>query len=176
MSHCRRRFRNSIFSLAVLLALLVNVSLGREVWVVRADGVGPVKIGMTLSQLNTALHEKFSIPESSDEQGCFFVNTPSHPGILFMIENGRLVRVDVVKPGVSTSEGIQVGDSEELAQKAYDTRLSVEPHAYSSKEGHYLTVRSAKGRYGIRVETDKGKITVFYAGRFRAIHYIEGCE
>jgi hypothetical protein len=29
---------------------------------------------------------------------------------------------------------------------------------------------------GVRFETDKGKITTYYAGKYDAIQYVEGCE
>jgi len=51
----------------------------------------------------------------------------------------------------------------------------VEPHKYID-DGHYLTIRSADRKYGIRFETEKGKITGFYAGLYSAIQYVEGCE
>jgi len=53
--------------------------------------------------------------------------------------------------------------------------MKVTPHQYLDT-GHYLTVRSAHSRYGVRFETDKGKITEFYAGTYEAIQYVEGCE
>ena len=37
-----------------------------KAWVLRFDGTGPVKIGMSLEQLNTALNENFSMPEDED--------------------------------------------------------------------------------------------------------------
>ena len=83
-----------------------------------------------------------------------------------------LVRVDVDKSGVATSEGVQVGDSEEHVKQVYGSRLKAEPHHYT--EGHYLTIRN--GDYGIRFETDEGKISTFYAGKIEAIQYVEGCQ
>jgi hypothetical protein len=77
-------------------------------------------------------------------------------------------------PGISTTEGIQVGDSEKHAGRVYGTRLKVEPQQYID-DGHYLTARSRDGRYGIRFETEKAKIQRFYAGRFKAVQYVEGC-
>jgi len=141
---------------------------------VRQDGVGPVKIDMKLSDLNTLLHEKFSMPENKDDQGCFYLNPTKHPHIAFMMEDGRLVRVDVDGPGVLTAQGIQVGDFEARALQVYGSGMKVQPQKYT--EGHYLTVRSSSGRFGIRFETDKGKIQAFYAGRFEAIQYVEGCQ
>jgi hypothetical protein len=129
---------------------------------------------MSLSQLSTVLHERFSKPADKGDQGCFYVNPKKHPHLNFMIENGRVARVDVDDPGVSTSARIQVGDSETHAKQVYGSRLKVEPHHYT--DGHYLTARSSDGHNGIRFETDQGKITMFYAGRYEAIQYVEGCQ
>lgn len=112
------------------------------------------------------------MPESKEDQGCFYVTAAKHPQVSFMIENRRLVRVDVDKSGVATADGVQVGDSEERVKQVYGSRLKVEPHHYT--DGHYLTLRN--GNYGIRFETDEGKVSTFYAGTFEAIQYIEGCQ
>lgn len=166
--------------LIAVLTMLTVVSSGSavpaDVWVAREDGVGPVKIGMSLSQLNAALHEKFVMPENKEDRGCFDVTSTKHPVVSFMIEGGVVVRVDVDGAGVSTVEGIQVGDSEARARRVYGPSLKVEPHAYTGPEGHYLTVRSTSGEFGIRFETNKGMIESFYAGQFKAIQYIEGCS
>jgi hypothetical protein len=161
--------------LAFLITATISSSLAEETWVIREDGAGPVKIGMSLPQLNAALHEKFSLP---DEEGlaCFSVSPKRHPRIAFMILDDRLARIDVLGPGIFTAAGVQVGDSEARALQVYGSKLKVEPHQYMAPEGHYLTVRSVDNRYGIRFETVNGKITVFYAGRFDAIQFVEGCE
>ena len=91
-----------------------------------------------------------------------------------MIENGHLVRIDVDKAGIATAEGVQVGDSEEHAKQVYGARLKIAPHHYT--DGHYLTVGSKSAGYGIRFETENGKIETFYAGTFEAIQYVEGCQ
>ena len=92
-----------------------------------------------------------------------------------MIEDGKVSRVDVDAPGVTTSAGVQIGDSEARAKRMYGPELKVTEHKYIDT-GHYLTMRSADGRYGVRFETDKGKITGFYAGTYEAIQYVEGYE
>jgi hypothetical protein len=161
----------------LLLAALTVASQAVDGWVVRPDGVGPVRIGMGLIQLNAALHERFAMPAEKSDQGCFYVHPKSHPQIALMIEDGKLVRVDVDKPGISTEEGVQVGDSQVHAQHVYGVKAKVEPSQYTGEEGgRYLTIRSPDGHSGIRFETEKGKITTFYAGTYAAIQYVEGCE
>jgi hypothetical protein len=161
-------------ALGVMAVLCIASSAAKDRWVVRKNGFGPAKIGMSLSQLNTALHEKFVIPPNKEDQGCFYVNPTNHPHVSFMIENGRFVRIDVDKAGIATAEGVQVGDSEEHAKRVYGSRLSIGPHHYT--DGHFLTVRFQGGGYGIRFETDKGEIETFYAGTLEAIQYVEGCQ
>ena len=44
------------------------------------------------------------------------------------------------------------------------------------ENGHYLTAKSSDGKYGIRFETEDGKITMYCAGRFDAIQLVERCQ
>ena len=92
-----------------------------------------------------------------------------------MMLQGRLARIDVRDPGVTTTTGIQVGDSEKHALQGYGSRLKVGPHKYIDN-GHYLTAKSSDGHYGIRFETENGKITRYYAGRFDASQLVARCQ
>ena len=89
---------------------------------------------------------------------------------------GRVARVDVDNAVTSTTKGIHNGDSETRALQAYGKRLNIEPHAYLPKSGHYLTLFSPDRKFGIRFETEDGKITRYYAGTIQAISFIEGCS
>jgi hypothetical protein len=160
----------------VFCILVATAAAAAKTWIVRMDGAGPVRIGMSLAQLNAALGENFSMPRDPDEQACFYAETAKQPGIGFMVEHGKVTRVDVTERGFSTAGGIRVGDSEAQVIKVYGSRLKIEPHAYTGPEGHYLTLYSADGRYGIRFETERGRVTGFYSGEAHAIAYIEGCE
>jgi hypothetical protein len=72
--------------LLCFVAAVVGTSLAAsKEWVVRFDGAGPVKIGMSLSELNAALHESFSMPADKEEQACFYVEHAKYPGVAFMI-------------------------------------------------------------------------------------------
>jgi hypothetical protein len=156
------------------VVILFTSSFAADTWQVRYDGIGPVKINMTLAQLTALFHQKLSEEESGSDN-CYYVTAPGHDHIGFMILDGRVARVDVTARGVATTTGIQVGDSEAHTRQVYGTKLKVTEHKYIDT-GHYLTVRSADGRYGVRFETDDGKITGFYAGTYDAIQYVEGCE
>jgi hypothetical protein len=158
----------------ILFLCLVSRSLTGDAWTVRSNGIGPVKIGMTLAQLSETLRQKLSEEESGTE-GCFYIQARGHDHIAFMIIDGRLARIDVDASGIFTTSGLQVGDSEAHVRNFYGAKMKVTEHQYVDT-GHYLTIRSDDPRYGMRFETDKGKITIFYAGTYHAIQYVEGCE
>ena len=163
-----------ILGLLAIVAL-VSSSLGADSgWVIREDGVGPAKIGVTLAQLRAVLKERLK-EEDSGSDACWYVTSAKHPHTSFMILDGHFVRADVTARGIATTDGIQVGDFEAAVRTRYGPSMKVEPHKYID-DGHYLTIRSSDRKYGIRFETEKGKITSFYAGLFSAIQYVEGCE
>lgn len=175
--------RGFTFMLGLVLAFVVPLR-GQETqrhgraaspdWVLRFDGIGPVKIGSPLSELKTILRNNVR-EEQSGTDVCFYVESPTHPQLGFMIIGNRVVRIDVTRPGIKSDGGIEVGDSEEKVKAAYPHAV-IEPHTYTAPDGHYLTIHSPDGRFGVRFETYKGKVTGFYAGTAEAIQYVEGCE
>ena len=162
-----------VIALLILLGSL-RAANADDTWVVREDGVGPVKIGMTLAQLRATLHQKLPQENDAASDNCFYVHAKGHEHIGFMIVDGRLARIDVDSRGILTDTGLKVGDSEVQVKKAYGAKLKTSAHKYVDT-GHYLTARSDDRRYGIRFETDKGKVTMYYAGTYEAIQYVEGC-
>jgi len=159
----------------LLLLFVVAAAYPADSWRIRPDGVGPVRVGMTLSQIRKMLHGelKEDDPESESED-CFYVQSKQHPGVEFMILDGKLARADVNQAHVFTPEGIQVGDSEAKVRKVYGSRVKVSHHQYFDN-GHYLTVLAPNRHYGTRFETNNGKVISYYAGRADAIEYVEGC-
>lgn len=161
--------------LICLAAVSSNIAVAQYL-LVRPDGFGPVRVGMSLSAMNKTLHMSYSRPSDPDDQGCFYVDVPKPAGVALMILNGRVARIDVDSTAIVTAEGIHIGDSEKRALQVYGRRLKVTPHAYITG-GHYLTVFSSDRKYGIRYESDEhGTITQYYAGTAQAISFIEGCE
>ena len=163
------------FCLVLVLVFAALLLAANDEWVIREDGTGPVKIGMSVHDLRKVLQQRVRTSDDlSGADSCFYLKPEGHPYISFMILDGHLVRVEVDRRGVATSTGIQVGDAEAHTLQVYGKKIKVSPHKYID-DGHYLTVRSADGKSGIRFETEKGKITSFYAGTYEAIQYVEGC-
>ena len=137
-------------------------------------GIGNVRAGMSLRTAARAANDKLvSIHPISD--GCTFVKPQQGPdGIIFMVIDGKIARVDVENKFTVTAEGARVGDSEARIKRLYPGRVRVTPHAYI--EGHYLTVIAPDGKHGFVFETDGRKVTQYRAGSRVAIRYVEGCS
>ena len=165
---------------SVAKALAVFVLLGSctgetlQNWIAREDSVGPVRVGVTPAQLNSLLHEKLKEESDAGSESCYYLESKKHPNLRFMISDNRLARVDVIDRRVPTTNGIRVGDAEKHALEVYGPALKITPHQYID-DGHYLTLHPQNRKYGIRFETENGKITMFYVGTFEAIQYVEGC-
>ena len=92
-----------------------------------------------------------------------------------MMIGGEVARIEVDTMSVVSWSGARIGSTEEQIKKIYGARLKVEPHKYLENDGHYLTLRSRDGRFGIRFETEKSRVFRFYAGPWEHLRYVEGC-
>jgi hypothetical protein len=136
-------------------------------WVVTDSGIGPIAVGMTAAAI--APH----IEKLGELQGCVYAKAPAAPGLLIMLFAGKVVRVDVIEPGLATAAGARVGDTEARIRELYAGRVSVEPHKYT--DGHYLVVDSASNRRLV-FETDGTRVTRYRAGVVPQVDWVEGCS
>ena len=147
-----------------------------EASTVSETGFGPIVVGMTPLEARTAAGGRLQLPERLGAEGCDYAAVPGLEGLTFMIENGRVVRVDVRARGIRTVEGGAVGDTEARIQELYPGRVTVSPHKYT--EGHYLTVAArdaAGGSVQLIFETDGSHVTRFRGGLLPQVAYVEGC-
>ena len=143
-------------------------------WVVRPDGIGPLRVGVPLREVARSLGEPLSVVNEE----CDHVNPTRMPeGILLMIIEDTLVRVQIDSAGIRTVEGAQVGDSESRILELYGARARIEPHKYSYPEGHYVVVTPPGDSVHRTIfETFKGRVTKYRSGRLPAVQYVEGCS
>lgn len=143
-------------------------------WVVRPNGIGPLQVGMPLAVASRALGEQLVV----HEPGCDHVNPATMPdGILLMVIDDTVARVEVDSAGVPTGEGAQVGDSESRVLELYGARARIEPHKYTYPDGHYVVVTPPGDTlHRIIFETFKGRVTTYRAGRVPAVQLVEGCS
>lgn len=136
----------------------------------RADGIGALRFGMTLAQAEEALGGKADLPAPFDP-ACSMVRFPALPKLRFMVENGVVTRADA-EAGIASAVGA-IG--EPLAQvRAAHPEAEISPHKYDT-QGHYLSFPSADGRSAIILEASGGKVTRMRAGLQPAVGYVETC-
>jgi hypothetical protein len=143
-------------------------------WIVRADGIGPLQVGVPLATAARTLGEELRV----DEPGCDHVNPTAIPdGVLLMVIDDTVARVEVDSAGIRTGEGAEVGDSESRVLELYGAHAKIEPHKYTYPDGHYVVVTPPRDTlHRIIFETFKGRVTTYRAGRVPAVQLVEGCS
>jgi hypothetical protein len=163
-----------LLATTALLLVLTARAADPDVAVLDASGLGPIKLGMSVAQLASQLGEPLTEPSDPEERSCWYVESSKHPDVIFMVEDGRLRRIDVQSMRVAAPGAIRVGDSEQTVKRRFGTRVVQAPHHYGGPRDHYLTVR-LNSSTAIRFETTDGKVDLFYLGGLEQVQHVEGC-
>jgi hypothetical protein len=141
------------------------------------SGIGPIRIGMDVWQLEKAIDRRLPETQDESEDSCRYIEAGEKwPGTAVMLLDGRVARVGVTTPGNTTLSGARVGDLESKVMDIYGHRLRISDHDFGAGEGSkYLTMFSSDRRLGIRFETDGERVTEYYVGTGEAVQFIEGC-
>jgi hypothetical protein len=160
---------------ALGLAITAPHTLQSPVWTVSLRTAGPVRFGITIDDARKLLAD--SLP-GAGLVGCDLVKPQSAPaGLDLMVEEGRVVRVDIRDSTVPTKSGARVGDTEERIRSLYGARIRTEAHKYTN--GHYLIfvpADPADSAYRLIFETDGKRVVKFRAGLRPQVEYVEGCS
>lgn len=178
--------KRALILLATLLATLIATACGTAqtegdettAWVVRPDGVGPVRVGTTLADASRALGEELRVAYEVSED-CDHVRPSALPGDAWlMVVQDTVVRVEVRDTVLATAEGAMVGTAEADLLRLYAGRVRVTPHKYSGPEWHYVIADAAPGdtTHAIVFETDGERVREYRAGRRPEVEWIEGCS
>ena len=161
--------------LFVVLPLFPVLARGREV--LTANGLEPVRIGMSRAQVEKALGSKLDLNSdaSDDEAACSEAMRPGSSHVSYMFKNYRVVRIDVDGKGIVTPEGAGVGTTESRLRQLYPQAV-FSVHPYLGNEGHYVVVKFSSKSRELLFETDHGMVTSFRAGLPNPVDYIEGCS
>ena len=140
-------------------------------WTMTAAGLGPLRVGQTIADANTAVGGGFSGGAGS----CTYAVWPKAPtGVAVMIANGRVVRIEVRSGTIATAAGARIGDSEARINSLYAGRVTSSPHKYNPG-GHYMAVRAPNASNRIVFETDGSSVTNYRAGQSPEVEQVEGC-
>jgi len=142
------------------------------------NGIGPIKLGMSVREAERASGMKMIIEDPLDDPSCVYGRFAKGPeGIAFMVADGRIARVDIMDQAKNkTAQGAAIGWTEDRIKNLYGKAVKVTNHAYV--EGHYLTIKTAgleQGKLRYVFETEHGKVTQFRSGREPEVEYAEGC-
>lgn len=172
-------------SISIYARLLLGAALGvagtagaaDSAWRTRVDGFGPVRIGMTRVQAERAAGMALSDDRALSSAYCYYIDfTRGYQGVIFMVTEGRISRVDVLAPGYATVSGARIGDTEARLTVLYGERAKFTPHKYLGAAGNYVTVSSGDGRHAVQFETQHGRVFRYRAGKFPEVGLVEGCN
>lgn len=169
-----------------ILGLISASTDARAQRILTPEGLGPVRIGMTVSQAEEALRIKlkpFDPTYGDSRESCWqtYRLGETDPGVVYMVWYGRIVRIAVDgddKTMIATDKGIRIGDSDARVKEVYGPSLKVEvdPQANTEEEGSDLTAFTKNKRRGITYETFDRKVVNFRAGLPKATLLSEGCS
>jgi hypothetical protein len=183
-----------ILAIAALHSPLLAQSQLTEQSKVVINGIGPIRVGMTVAQAeksaNVTLIEKGEGGRASTN--CYYLWPKTGPqGLGLMVispreeksilrDRDRIVRVDIFQnKRMTTLRGAKIGNTEAQIKAMYPSQIQVTPHEYTSSQGgHYLTFipkDAADKDYRIVFETLKGRVTQFRSGKLPEVEYVEGC-
>lgn len=147
-------------------------------------GYGPVHMGMTQSDVESALGVKL-YPDEGDFGSCHDTGVmgDEYPNMGFMFEDGKLTRISLFwnedepqKSGsFKTERGIGIGSTEADVHAAYGPDLIVETAEYDEEPAHSLTHWVKPEESGLRFVTNQDGIVRWIHVGTPSINYIEGC-
>ena len=146
-------------------------------YILKVDSFGPVTVGMTPNEASIKLGIPLALagPPDEDTSECHYVYpNGKFDEVGFMVEGGRITRIDIYSKAIATSGGIRIGNDEDQVKKFFTGKVKEEIHPYIGKDGKYLIVE-LKPPYAFVFETDRGRITAVRGGELASVKYIEGC-
>lgn len=145
---------------------------------VAINGIGPVKVGMTVPQAAQAANTKLFVESFYENNSCYYLQAEGKlEGVGFMVTENRISRVDIDHPKITTISGAKVGDTEQKIKSLYPGQIQVTPHKYLIS-GHYLTLipkDQTDKNFRVIFETDGKKVVRYRAGKLPEVEFVERC-
>lgn len=128
----------------------------------RVDGIGPIRVGMTLDQARAAA----GIPlELVTTEHCRTLRpSATNPFVTLIATSGDTVDVVTAGPQVATVSGIRIGSTEEQVLAAYGDRAQVVNPDEPLHRIVYRAADAALRRYAMVFEISDGKVASMRAG------------
>ena len=159
--------------LTIVLALVSNLAIASDIKLTM-NSYGPVKIGMTADEAFKKLLSSGQAKKPNVGAYCDYYHAT--PGVSFMLNNKKIVRIEISSKEAVTPSGIRVGDSISKLKKTFGSRLDDQPHHYDGPEARTIKLFSKDRKIAMRFEVYENKILEIYSGYEHSIHYVEGCS
>lgn len=143
---------------------------------VAIDGVGPIRVGMTPVEAESALGGLL-VRQTADERCAYLWPKNGPGGVSFMVTDGRISRIDIDSCQFKTLSGAHIGTTEADLGRLYSGMVTVTRHQYVD-QGHDMTVKVRDTKYQdyrVVFETDGSRVTRFRAGRLPEVGFLERC-
>jgi hypothetical protein len=177
--------KKTIFSLLLICDItLVNIAFAQTNtdWLLSEDGLGPIKIGMTVAQAEKATKKKFVLPKNLVSQeplataSCRFATLKDSPtDVTFVFGTGIIYRIDTTNPKIKTAKGIHVGSSTDEAKILYKDTIKNFPNEYEPNSPPALLVAPKGSRNSLLFFSNGKNITYIRAGGDSAVKEGETC-
>ena len=156
--------------------------------VLTAQGFGPLRIGMTRAEVETALGAD-SNPGAvggAEPEACDTFHPARAPeGLTVMVEQGVLTSIWLQRGStLKTDRGFGLGDTATAIKAAYGPLAYVSPHKYAAAPAEYITTWSV-GRSAGYVQNPAARGIAYHIGTDGtaehvaaggpSIQYVEGC-
>ncbi len=183
---------SAITSAAIIATTIVPTSAQQRLTEqsrVAINGIGPVRVGMTVAEAERAAGVTFRLqnPLGRDVSCYYMVPSRGVRGLAFMVippqagrpnrQQDRIARVDIASNSpVLTISGAGIGDFETRIRTLYPG-IQSNPHAHI-ENWRYLTLlpqNEVDRTYRLVFETDGRVVRSFRAGKLPEVDYTEGC-
>ncbi len=159
-----------------IIALCASFSIqANEPWFLTSKGYGPVKAGMTIAEAESLLKFKLNTFENKPiDSDCDYVSASGRrEGVNYMIQQGKISRIEVFDRAIKTKSGVKVGDSTSKLKEIFGSQLEIEAHKYDDT-GFYYYIWEGGKRHGVKFEIAADKVIAIYVGD-ESIDWVEGC-
>ena len=147
---------------------------GSECSTVTVEGLCGVTFGMTAEEAMVAHASGLEdMGGAAEPEACYYLGPePGNYDVGYMVVDGQVQRIDIRAPGVSTSEGVEVGMPAGEVEGIYPN-LERAPNKYTDRDNLIVNLG---GDTKLIMETDEtGNIASYRVGIPPAVDYVEGC-
>lgn len=159
-----------------------SITLVRSDVFVTTVGMGPIRVGMTVEEAEEAAGFALEGEPNPDVSAtCYLVTPPAdqpdYAGVAFMVEDGRIVRVEVRgSSSVTTRSGAGIGVTETALREMFPGRIEPAPDfVVDGVALQFVPASEVDANYRVVFVLADDVVSELRAGLLPAVGYSEGC-